>query len=426
MKSLLKFFVLPLLLIALGSCGASRNTRLRKNISKALKTGNFNNHFTGIFVYDPQLRDTLFKKNSGLYFTPASNTKIFTLYASIKLVPDTVPVLKYSVQGDTLFMEGTGNPTMLHPYFKDSTGINFIKQYDPIIYNPNNFRENYFAPGWAWEDYDGYYSAERSGFPLYGNVLHIEQSDSLIVYPEFFRDSLLLEANNWNRKSGANLFYFEDGRVDTLEIPFKNSPQLTKELLENILQREIQLTDSLPMTQKKILYGIATDSVYRRMMLESDNFLAEQLLIMGSAMLSDTLKSSIAREFVLETYLSDLKHPPRWVDGSGLSRYNLFSPESMVHVLNKMYQEIPKERLYAFFPRGGETGTLEDWFEGTPNPYIFAKTGTLGNTYCLSGYLHAKSGKTLIFSFMNNHFMGSSADIKERMQPILEQLRDSN
>lgn len=161
------------------------------------------------------------------------------------------------------------------------------------------------------------------------------------------------------------------------------------------------------------------------MMLESDNFLAEQLLIMGSAVLSDTLQSSIAREFVLETYLSELKHPPRWVDGSGLSRYNLFTPESMVHVLNKLYQEIPRERLFTFFPSGGNNGTLEDWFAGNPHPYIFAKTGTLGNTYCLSGYMLTKSGKTLIFSFMNNHFKASSSHIKKRMQPILEQLRDS-
>lgn len=425
MKSFLKFLVLTILFIALGGCAASRDMRFKKKLTSALQIGNFDDHFTGIFVYEPHLKDTLFKNNSGLYFTPASNTKIFTLYASLQLLPDAVPVLKYSIQGDTLYVEGTGNPTTLHPYFKDSTGINFIKEYDPIIYYPHNFQEDHFAPGWAWEDYDGYYSTERTGFPLYGNVLHIEQTDSLIVYPEFFRDSLLSEKSNWNRMLDRNLFYFEEDRIDTLEIPIKNSTQLTKDLLENILGREIQVIDTLPDLQKEILYGIATDSVYRRMMLESDNFLAEQLLIMSTAMLSDTLQSSIAREFVLETYLSELKHPPRWVDGSGLSRYNLFTPESMVYVLNKLYQDIPRERLFTFFPSGGETGTLEDWFAGNPDPYIFAKTGTLGNTYCLSGYMVTKSGKTLIFSFMNNNFKGSSSAIKEQMQPILEQLRDS-
>ncbi|MBT8264588.1 MAG: D-alanyl-D-alanine carboxypeptidase, partial [Muriicola sp.] len=321
-----------LLLLALGSCAGYKDVRFKKKVTSALQKESFNDHFTGIFVYDPQAKDTIFKKNSGLYFTPASNVKIFTLYASLQLVPDAVPVLKYMIQGDTLYLEGTGNPTTLHPYFKDSIGINFMKAYDPIMYFPHNFQEDHFAPGWAWEDYDGYYSAERTGLPLYGNTLHIEQSDSLIIYPEFFRDSVLTKGSSRGRALEKNLFYLKPDNIDTLEIPFKNSPRLTKELLENILQKDIQLTDTLPNLQKEVLFGIATDSVYRRMMVESDNFLAEQLLIMGAAMLSDTLQSSLARDFVMETYLSDLKHPPRWVDGSGLSRYNLFTPESMVHV----------------------------------------------------------------------------------------------
>jgi D-alanyl-D-alanine carboxypeptidase/D-alanyl-D-alanine-endopeptidase (penicillin-binding protein 4) len=161
------------------------------------------------------------------------------------------------------------------------------------------------------------------------------------------------------------------------------------------------------------------------MMEVSDNFIAEQLLILGSSTLSDTLNSHNAREHVLDNYLSDLRQPPRWVDGSGLSRYNLFTPESMVHVLHTMYNEIPRERLFLFFPTGGKSGTIENWYPGSPDPYIYAKTGSLGNNHCLSGYLLTKSGKTLIFSFMNNHFVESSSEIKKRMQSIFENIRDN-
>jgi D-alanyl-D-alanine carboxypeptidase/D-alanyl-D-alanine-endopeptidase (penicillin-binding protein 4) len=128
-------------------------------------------------------------------------------------------------------------------------------------------------------------------------------------------------------------------------------------------------------------------------------------LLLASSTLSDSLNSAKARRFVLENHLSDLEQPPSWVDGSGLSRYNLFTPESIVHVLYKLYVEIPKERLFQFFPTGGVSGTLEDWYSGNPEPYLFAKTGSLSNNHCLSGYLLTKSGKILIFSFMNNHFM---------------------
>ncbi len=91
-----------------------------------------------------------------------------------------------------------------------------------------------------------------------------------------------------------------------------------------------------------------------------------------------------------------------------------------------MFREIPRERLYLFFPAGGESGTIEDWYPGNPEPYIYAKTGSLSNNHCLSGYLLTKSGKTLIFSsFMNNHFMESSSEIKNRMQSIFEEIRDT-
>ena len=70
------------------------------------------------------------------------------------------------------------------------------------------------------------------------------------------------------------------------------------------------------------------------MMQESDNFLAEQLLLLASSTLSDTLNTKTAIEYMLNNHLKDLKQQPRWVDGSGLSRYNLFSPEAIVYVLN--------------------------------------------------------------------------------------------
>ena len=57
-------------------------------------------------------------------------------------------------------------------------------------------------------------------------------------------------------------------------------------------------------------------------------------------------------------------------------------------------------------------------------PYIYAKSGSLGNNYNLSGYLITNSGKVLAFSYMNNHFMNSSSKIKEKMQVTLKKIRD--
>ena len=128
---------------------------------------------------------------------------------------------------------------------------------------------------------------------------------------------------------------------------------------------------------------------------------------------------------MLENALRDLKQQPRWVDGSGLSRYNLFSPISFVEVLTKLYKTIPEKRLFHLFPVGGEFGTIKDWYAGTDKPYVFAKTGTVGNNYNVSGYLRTNSGNVLIFSFMNNHFKKTNDAIRTQMQTTFEWLRDN-
>lgn len=419
-----KIVVLLLLSLLFVGCASVRRSLVKK-IDIQIKSEQYDNQFTGLLVIDPESKDTIYNINSIKYFTPASNTKIFTLFAALRLLPDSIPTLKYTIENDTLYVQGTGDPSVLHPFFNDSTALHFMDKYENIALYPNNFKDEKFGPGWSWDDYHWHYSPERSGFPLYGNILTIKYAETLEVQPNYFKDSIVFVDSPVNRELEKNVFYFNPSKKDTVEIPFKVDSGLTKILLEKSLKRKIHITHKIPEGEQQILYGMPSDSVYKQMMELSDNFLAEQLLILGSATLSDTLNSRKAREYVLDNYLSDLRQPPRWVDGSGLSRYNLFTPESMVHVLHRMYNEIPRERLFLYFPTGGISGTMEDWYPGSPDPYIYAKSGSLGNNHCLSGYLLTKSGKTLIFSFMNNHFMESSAEIKKRMQSIFENIRDN-
>lgn len=419
-----KIFVSILVLLVVIGCGSSKRT-LTKKINGLVLSELYTNQFTGFLLIDPVTNDTIYNHNSKKYFTPASNTKIFTLFASLKLLPDSIPALKYILQNDTLYVQGTGDPSLLHPYLNDSTAIHFLNKHENISLYLNNFEDEKYGPGWAWDDYHWHYSPERNALPLYGNVLSVHYNDSLIVQPIYFKNKVVPVSYRFNREPYDNAFYFNPSRKDTLEIPFIVDSSLTKALFEKELKKKINITNKMPLGENEILYGITLDSVNKRMMKSSDNFLAEQLLILGSSTLSDTLNSKKARDFILENYLSDLRQPPRWVDGSGLSRYNLFTPESFVDVLHKMYIEIPNERLFQFFPAGGVSGTLEDWYPGNPNPYVYAKTGSLGNNHNLSGYLLTKSGKTLIFSFMNNHFMVDSSEIKIRMQLIFENIRDT-
>ena len=424
MRSYKIILIKILTIILLGACASPKTAKFTKNVLAPMENAIFQNHFKGIFIIDPANRDTLLAKNSQKYFTPASNTKIYTLFAAINMLPEQLPVLRYGQKADTLFISGMADGTQLHPYFKDSTVLNFLKDYQTIALVEPVLEDAKFGPGWSWDDYHWYYSSERSGFPLYGNVLSYAKLPEPIIFPEYFRDSISYDSVQQNRALSKNDFFIDPKRKDTVEIPFITSTGLTKRLLERALGKSVHSKELMP-GKTKILYGIAADSSYQRMMQQSDNFLAEQLLIQASTVLSDTLSGAKTRAYVLDSLLPDLRQPPRWVDGSGLSRYNLFSPESIVHVLELMYRNIPRERLLNLFAVGGVSGTLKDWYPGDPKPYIYAKTGSLGNNHCVSGYLITKSGKTLIFSFMNNHFRRSSSEVKLQMQQAFEWIRDN-
>ncbi len=422
----LRAILILLAVIALSGCASLNERGFEKKVIRNFNQNRFGEHFAGLMVYDPVSADTLVMIEGNKYFTPASNTKIFTLYASLKILGDSVPVLRYVRSGDTLYFRGTGNPSPFHPFFRDSSLADFLSGSDHLVYVPGHFREGRYGPGWAWEDFDSSFSPERSSLPLYGNLVNLSRHSELTVEPAVFRDSVLVLKHNTRRDEGRNFFYLDPWRKDTLEVPFITSDALAVSLLKNITGKEVALGDSFPDKEPKVLMGnIPADSLYRRLMQESDNFIAEQLLVVSSVALSDSLSSSLVRDFVLDTYLADLRHKPRWVDGSGLSRYNLFTPSSMVYVLEKLLREKGKEWVFGIFPSGGRNGTLKEWYPGDPDPYVYAKSGTLGNTYCLSGYLVSASGRLLIFSFMNNHFMEPTSEIKSRMQNILERIRDA-
>jgi D-alanyl-D-alanine carboxypeptidase/D-alanyl-D-alanine-endopeptidase (penicillin-binding protein 4) len=414
------------LYLLLSACGS--NLKVNKTpIYKYFNSKGFKNQMSGLLVYDPATKDTLVNINGSQYFIPASNTKILTLYTALSILPKQMPLVRVLEIGtDTLLISGMGDPTPFHPYFKDSTLLNIIKAYKHVGIVPGQFLDHPYGPGWAWEDYDSYFSAERSSLPLFGNVLEVVKKDSIIlITPAIFKSAVTIKKkeHTFYRAAHKNKFYLPSGDFKN-EIPFLTSDSLNLSVLKQMSGLDFFISKSFKKEASKLVFSISRDSVLKRMMEVSDNFLAEQLLVNASAYLSDSLSIKPSQKYMLEGPLKNLVQKPRWVDGSGLSRYNLLSPISLVQVLEKLYTEQPNAALLNFFPAGGKSGTLSSWFKGSPQPYIFAKTGSLGNTFCLSGYLKTKRGKTFIFSYMNNHYTKPSAQIKKEMEQVLEAIRD--
>ncbi len=413
-KLLMSFMILMLL----GSCAS-------KKIEKDLVNQNkVNNYFRGLVVYNTKKEKEIININGNKYFTPASNTKLFTFYTSYKTFKDSVVALQYFINSDSLIIKGTADPSLLYGFEENKT-IGFLKNTTQNIYLVDeNIAEPVFGLGWAWDDYTYYYMPEKSQFPIFGNIIEMtKKSDSITVEPIFFKDFIEIDDQLENRRDfNKNQFYvrsFDD--FEERQIPFKTSNQLVADLLGKEIGKKIVVINPKKDILFKSFYSVPYDSLYKQMLVISDNFIAEQLLLQVGNAVDSTYSVKSAIDYSMENYLQGIPQKPRWVDGSGLSRYNLFTPESLVFLLQKMHNEIPQEKLFSYFPVGGESGTLKNYY-GNEKPYIYAKSGTLSNNYNLSGYLITKKGTVLIFSFMNNHYQGSSSKRKKEMEAVFLKL----
>jgi D-alanyl-D-alanine carboxypeptidase/D-alanyl-D-alanine-endopeptidase (penicillin-binding protein 4) len=169
------------------------------------------------------------------------------------------------------------------------------------------------------------------------------------------------------------------------------------------------------------LYSRPTDSVLRPMMHQSDNLFAEQSLLMVSNTLLGVMSDSKIIDTLLKTDLKDLPQAPRWADGSGLSRYNLFTPQDFVTVLNKMRLEFGIDRMKRLFPTGGE-GTLKKYYL-QDSGFFFAKTGSMSGVNCLSGFLYTRKNKLLLFSVLVNNQQAPAAAVRRAVEAFLQDIR---
>lgn len=395
-------------------------------------------------LVDPEKDKTLVDINSDKYFIPASNTKLFTFYTSYSILGDSlVNGLNYLERGDSLIFWGTGDPSLLHPDLKNTVAIEFLKAQNKKLYLLDNFDQvEAFGPGWSWDWYNSYYAAERSALPVYGDIVRFAKSEgdsTFSIYPTRFKSSMILTEPRGNSSSSFrrdhldNKFSYyvtseaRNKRFET-DIPFITSADFAAKLLSEELQKDVTVIKKpnyFNQEPKKLLTA-AADSIYSQMMKISDNFLAEQLLLLVSDQLENKLSTADAIAYTKENLLADLPDEPIWVDGSGLSSKNMFTPRSIIALLEKIRTEIPMEKIKAYFPAGGESGTIRNWYpsdEGQP-PYIYAKTGTLSMSNALSGYLLTKSGKTLHFSCLMNNYAISSTELKTELTKVLYYIHD--
>jgi len=167
------------------------------------------------------------------------------------------------------------------------------------------------------------------------------------------------------------------------------------------------------------LYTGAEEVLYKGLLQNSDNGIAEALLLMIAQKNSGVLLAEQAIDSLQKKWSQWTPDPLIWVDGSGVSRYNMFTPRSIVSVLKEIYKTSSWDQILSRFPKGVVSGTLKAY----DVDQVYGKTGTLRHNHNLSGYLITKRGKTLVFSFMVNHFTSPTSEIRSGIGKVLSWLQ---
>ncbi len=477
------FILNAALLTLLASCSIekqiARSAKAEVLDAKALQTAH-----VGISIFEPAANKYLYNYQGDKYFVPASNTKIPTCYAAMKYLGDSLVGLRYGFSGnpkDILAIQPTGDPTLLHPDYKNQPVWDFlvrnVSTSKYLAFMDTIWRDQRWGSGWTWSDYEASYMAERSSFPIYGNVVNIQlnkfenrgirQKDTLpfslgntvklfktgnkIFDSLVNKDSYLLEneykqANpklNIGREISSNNFIVSKSSniFSSTYIPFVvNGTSTARWIIEDSLRIKFDKlypgyndsvftytglnikTINIVIKKWNKVHSQPTDSLLKPMMHRSDNFFAEQSLLMVSNEMLGVMNDEKIIDTLLKTDFKDLPQKPRWADGSGLSRYNLFTPQDFVAILNKMKNEFGMERIKVILPTGGE-GTISSYYKADSG-YIYGKTGTLSGVVAFSGYLYTKKGKLLIFSTLVNNHQASATDVRRAVEKFLQGVRN--
>ena len=387
------------------------------------KEDSFNGSIVSAVFLDIKKDKNIVDFQSNRYMTPASNIKLLTFLATISIF-DSIPSLEYIRKNNKFYFRSTGYPLLGHPKYEDKVLAEFLKkQPDSLVYIENKKNINSLGPGWAWDDQGYYFSSERSFSPFHGNVVKLYKTKkdlSLKFFPKYFEKNknLIKNISNWNDITNIKA-------KDTLFIPFSTKKVSNRVLLSEYLDRKVLLADDFTeiKNQFKTFYSGFEKQLFKALLHDSDNLIAESLLLMVSNYFKNDLDNKkTINDFILVNF-PGLKNKPIWHDGSGLSRYNMLTTSSIIQVLKKIHDKIGTKKIMVYFPEIKADSKRLSFFDQENGFKLFAKTGTLSNNHSLSGYIF-KGEKLILFSFMVNHHNRSLMDIQKALGKIITKVLD--
>jgi len=428
----------------------------------------------GILIQPLSSTTTLYSRDAQKYFIPASNAKLLTTAAALqKLGADfRIKTSVYSGENGSLYVAGRGDPSIAEAQLKSlaqqlkQRGISQVNQ---LIGDDSYFLGSAVNPNWEWEDAQAGYGAPINSLIFNQNAIDLLLSPQAIGQPLKVTFAEPKLANQWQLQNNSVTVaqseseFIEVGREFDRPI-IRVSGQLkvggepesayvaVVNPANNFLQsfQQALATEGIPVKQTLVASASRNSNqelatvespplaeLVRETNRESNNLYAEVLLrLLGKVTdkipLPPTLtgKMPVPQEDTGESGLKELKtvltqlgvnpNSYRLADGSGLSRHNLITPEALVETLRFMANS-PAASIYrASLSIAGESGTLKNRFNITPNRVILqAKTGTMSGVSALSGYIEVPNYEPLVFSIIVNQSDLSAAKMRSATDEIV-------
>ena len=438
------------------------------NLDAVINRPVFNRVRWGILVQTLNSGQTLYNRDSQKFFTPASNTKLFTTAAALQQLGTNFRMRTsvYRENNGVLRVVGRGDPSIKDVQLASlakqlkAKGITQIKQ---LIADDSYIQGDVVQPSWQWEDIQSDYGAPVGSFMVNENAFNIQLIPQTVGKPLQISWSDPNEARTWRilnlsvtaadnqatdlgvardlsgnvlkiqgqLAANANPFdltlpvvdpnYFFLRRFRTALVSENISLAETSVATGGTSQQEVAAILSPPLSELVAETNINSNNLYAESLLNALAFKLPRKPLQASAAAGlEVLKTTLTALGVNQTSYFI-------VDGSGLSRKNLISPEALVQVLRGMAKSPAASVYRASLPVGGKTGTLKSRFRNTPAEGIVqAKTGTVGGVVSLSGYLNAPNYEPLVFSMIVNQSEQPASVLRQAVDEMvvgLTQLR---
>ncbi|HET9775151.1 MAG TPA: D-alanyl-D-alanine carboxypeptidase/D-alanyl-D-alanine-endopeptidase [Gemmatimonadaceae bacterium] len=404
----------------------SARAELTHSIDSLTSQPIFRNAQWGVLIVNPRTGDTLYSKNAGKLFMPASNMKIVTSAVALTLLGAdysyrttfaTDGEVRDSLLDGNLIVIGRGDPTisdnmrglatLVMDTLADSVRTHGIRQVTGSLARVGNaFPDSVHGYGWEWDDLGEYYAAGVDELIFNEGMA----PTSLRPPPDTVRDSLY--SGPAKDPGTGYLNAFNDALV-------RKHINVETGVMDSILPTPIRM-DTLFVYVSPQLRNILP-----ALMKPSQNQIAEILLKTIGLERGGMGTADSARKIVAQQLLAWGVQPDGFAiyDGSGLSRHDLVSPETLVRVLDRIQQDTAFAVYYNAMPIAGVDGTLKDRMKGTPaEGNVHAKTGSIGAARSLSGYVTSADGERLIFSILANNWTTPSSAVTGAADQIVAAL----